>query len=639
MKCNNCGFENPTDSLFCEKCGEKLIPEQVQQDTPESIVSEPKATNKNEEQTVAAERRRSGARPQLPPPALKPTPPQQELKEPKNAKKRICLILSIAIIALGLSLLIFGLTIDVDRGSLKITASYSGGDYTQLVELAAQKPYICGGGILLALGGIVGLLLTIIGKKPKFKTVIVLASAMIVCAAALVFLPELLKQDQIIGDWVLDGYAYGNISGFDFDSFVALPDGKEIAEEASLPTDFALSFNSDGSGNAAGLYLSQYQASQMLWKKTGGGNHYCYLLSLPDGSEIEAGLTIGFLTQRLFLCYGGSRVLVFVTSTASGYEERQKVMEQFVPPSAPPDDPQATASPSQTPEPIPTNPYEQYIGSWHSEENDCIFDLTIHSIENNAVTFSIEYSVLGPVGWDFSVPNLTGTLSGSTVTFDYADNEENKGKGTLELGTDTITYLLVITEWMSDSALEREIVLSKSTSADAKESSDALVKYIGELCGYPGEGAPREALEAITTLDLSGMQFDDYSHLSNLKGLKKLDLGKNTLPADIFDILTQIPDLETLRLKDCKLSNGISGIEQLDNLDYLSLENCGLTDITPLASLAKMEHLNLKNNDITDLSPLFELKAINWLNVADNDALNVYWYYDGLGFIEKIIVE
>ncbi len=62
----------------------------------------------------------------------------------------------------------------------------------------------------------------------------------------------------------------------------------------------------------------------------------------------------------------------------------------------------------------------------------------------------------------------------------------------------------------------------------------------------------------------------------------------------------------------------IDGIENLQNLVYLHLENGEIRDISPLKSLKKLEDLDLWDNYITDLTPLLGLTKLTSLELNDN---------------------
>ncbi|KAI9217426.1 hypothetical protein BC828DRAFT_391168, partial [Blastocladiella britannica] len=56
----------------------------------------------------------------------------------------------------------------------------------------------------------------------------------------------------------------------------------------------------------------------------------------------------------------------------------------------------------------------------------------------------------------------------------------------------------------------------------------------------------------------------------------------------------------------------------LKNIKYLSLRNCGLTAVDPLARISTLEHLYLGGNSLTNIDPLGYLPCLTVLDVASN---------------------
>lgn len=81
------------------------------------------------------------------------------------------------------------------------------------------------------------------------------------------------------------------------------------------------------------------------------------------------------------------------------------------------------------------------------------------------------------------------------------------------------------------------------------------------------------------------------------------------------------------------LSVDLNGIEHLTNLQSLILNDCKISDITPLSTLVKLEHLELKDNEIEDFSPLENLTALEILKIRGNissDYSAVSEYYNNI---------
>ncbi len=64
--------------------------------------------------------------------------------------------------------------------------------------------------------------------------------------------------------------------------------------------------------------------------------------------------------------------------------------------------------------------------------------------------------------------------------------------------------------------------------------------------------------------------------------------------------------------------SSLDGIEQLENLESLAIENAGLTDLNALASLQNLKSLSLRGNRIQSLAPLSQLAQLEKLDLIHN---------------------
>ena len=64
-------------------------------------------------------------------------------------------------------------------------------------------------------------------------------------------------------------------------------------------------------------------------------------------------------------------------------------------------------------------------------------------------------------------------------------------------------------------------------------------------------------------------------------------------------------------------------ISQMENLEFLSLENSGLTDITFLEGLTKLKRLDLDFNEISDLHPLRNMTDLRELDLNNNQLIDI----------------
>lgn len=62
----------------------------------------------------------------------------------------------------------------------------------------------------------------------------------------------------------------------------------------------------------------------------------------------------------------------------------------------------------------------------------------------------------------------------------------------------------------------------------------------------------------------------------------------------------------------------LQAVGKLKNLESLSIEMCGISDITPLKNLVELTHLGLGLNNIEKISPLVKMTKLVHLNLSGN---------------------
>ncbi len=154
-------------------------------------------------------------------------------------------------------------------------------------------------------------------------------------------------------------------------------------------------------------------------------------------------------------------------------------------------------------------------------------------------------------------------------------------------------------------------------------------------------------LTAVTALDISGNSISDFNTLLSLKAVEDLKLSSNKI-ANLSGIsvlsalknfyiaenqITDIAPLSQVRgLSILDLSkNNIKNLSPISNLPLtqLMISNCGINDLTPLASLDTLKYLDVKNdtlstsispyiNDITDIVPISRLGSLEVVKLSLN---------------------
>ncbi len=94
------------------------------------------------------------------------------------------------------------------------------------------------------------------------------------------------------------------------------------------------------------------------------------------------------------------------------------------------------------------------------------------------------------------------------------------------------------------------------------------------------------------------------NELSQLTGLKVLDIGDNALTGDISSLLGTLRNLRTLRLSNNALTGSLDGLCSMPYLRELDIAGCGFTgSIAVFCCLNRVERLNISRNQFTGTIP------------------------------------
>ncbi|WP_439020676.1 leucine-rich repeat domain-containing protein [Bacillus thuringiensis] len=109
--------------------------------------------------------------------------------------------------------------------------------------------------------------------------------------------------------------------------------------------------------------------------------------------------------------------------------------------------------------------------------------------------------------------------------------------------------------------------------------------------------------------------------ISSLKGLENMEnLEKLTLEgSEVRNIgaISQLKKLKQVNLSGNKIEN-IEPIANLERLDTLNLQNNKIVDVTPLNQLKKIRTIDLTSNKIKDIKPLYTLLNLRKLYISSN---------------------
>lgn len=215
-----------------------------------------------------------------------------------------------------------------------------------------------------------------------------------------------------------------------------------------------------------------------------------------------------------------------------------------------------------------------------------------------------------------------GTLYVTTDgTYPSTGNEPHTGEITLPAGETTVYALTV-----ADNGLVSPVTISTYTVVGVIEpvtfQDPAIEGMVRQMLNYSDE-------TVIYTNDLwSIAEFtvpEDaavYSDLAGMINLKKLSIPD--AKSGEFSFLSSLQSLESLEISGITLStDALSMIAAPVTLQYLSLTDCGISSIAPLANLQNLVTLNLNNNSIRDLSPLSSMQRLEELYMQYNAVDNI----------------
>ena len=122
--------------------------------------------------------------------------------------------------------------------------------------------------------------------------------------------------------------------------------------------------------------------------------------------------------------------------------------------------------------------------------------------------------------------------------------------------------------------------------------------------------------DLVTTLDLSSLSITNIEGLQYFDNLEYLSLADNNI-SDISK-LSGLTSLQGLDLAQNVILSNISALSGLVNLEYLYLYENDISDITALSGLINLIELDLSRNNISNISVLNGLTSLGYLNVSSN---------------------
>lgn len=144
-------------------------------------------------------------------------------------------------------------------------------------------------------------------------------------------------------------------------------------------------------------------------------------------------------------------------------------------------------------------------------------------------------------------------------------------------------------------------------------------------------------LKSFTNLREFGANNNPISDISVFSGMKKLE--------KVWMCGTWVRDISVLKGKDlteigfnnCPIWGSVSVLENMSNLNIVSLEGCGLMDVKFLANKPNLQYIYLGYNNISDASPLFSCQGIRELylnnNAIDSNSVETFFGLTVNGYV------
>ena len=186
----------------------------------------------------------------------------------------------------------------------------------------------------------------------------------------------------------------------------------------------------------------------------------------------------------------------------------------------------------------------------------------------------------------------------------------------------TIGGVVEIMEF-SDAAIEKEV-------RKLLNVSETVTLYTNDLWTIKSFSVPADAADYS---DLRHMNFlesltigkgvpGQIQYLSGLANLTELKVSGVAISQEDLNTIATLPKLSVLTLQNCGLSS-ISPLESAKELVTLDLNNNTIRNIQPLSGMQKLQQLNLQHNALTDLTPLSGCTALAKLDVSYNSLSSI----------------
>lgn len=171
--------------------------------------------------------------------------------------------------------------------------------------------------------------------------------------------------------------------------------------------------------------------------------------------------------------------------------------------------------------------------------------------------------------------------------------------------------------------------------------SDTKQLYTNDLWTIKSFTMPAEATNYadlkhmifLESLTIEGGVSGQLQYLSSATHLTELKVNGIDVSVEELAVIAALPELKKLTLQKCGLYN-ISALEKASSLTVLDLTENTIRNIAPLSGLNKLQELSLCHNALDDLTPLASLVTLTKLDVSQNNKLTTLAPVSGLSALK-----
>ena len=160
--------------------------------------------------------------------------------------------------------------------------------------------------------------------------------------------------------------------------------------------------------------------------------------------------------------------------------------------------------------------------------------------------------------------------------------------------------------------------------------SNSTVIYSSDLWSFTDFTVPAEAT---VYADLAGMinlkslsiphaKSADFTFMENLLSLESLEISGISLDNNALNFIASPAGLQHLSLTDCGISSLIP-LANMKELTFLDLSNNSIRDLSPMVNLVNLEEVNLQYNAVRDIGVLATMPKLKILDLSYNDLSGV----------------